>query len=140
MGFERYPSIPAAIHGMGCQRDYRQPHFTAMLPAANRSRGFEPVHFRHLHVHENQIEGFFIEHIESLATVGYDMNIGIALKNCPPSEASPMMAADRAYSELVERSVRPTQSVLAACLPLLAKDARNGVPSFMVVLRKSRFF
>jgi hypothetical protein len=49
-------------------------------------------------------------------------------------------AADKACPELAEGSVRPTQSALALCLPLLARGAKQGAPSFLVVLRKAKSF
>jgi hypothetical protein len=44
-------TLAIALHGVGGHGDYRNVFAGVLLPCANGGRGFQPVHFRHLHIH-----------------------------------------------------------------------------------------
>jgi hypothetical protein len=62
-GFERYASIPASrhcsLHRVGRDRDDRDVLTTRTRPfaLADGDGGLEAAHLRHLHVHEDEVEG-----------------------------------------------------------------------------------
>src|SRR2546425_7043967 len=61
--------LAIAFHGMSGQSDHGQARPGAFFRFPNRCGGFESVHFRHLHIHEHQIEAAFRERFESLAAI-----------------------------------------------------------------------
>lgn len=54
----REASFFVAFHGVRGERDDGLMPVRGAFKPANRGGGFEPVHLRHLNVHQNQIESF----------------------------------------------------------------------------------
>ena len=54
---------------MGSQADNRQMPAAGPLPGADVARSFDPVHFRHLQVHQRQVEVGSGEKVQGLAPV-----------------------------------------------------------------------
>ena len=69
---EIYPVLASGMSGQGDNRDCSQGGGQQSDPAG----GLEAVHFRHLQVHEHQIEGcFFTDHGQSGSAVGDGGNL-----------------------------------------------------------------
>jgi len=54
---------------------------TAVPPLffADHRRGFKPVQFRHLHVHQDQVEVFFLKRCQYLSTIHRHIHVVIPL-------------------------------------------------------------
>jgi hypothetical protein len=63
-----------ALHGMSGQGYDWLSTLSMFFSGSNGFRSFEAVHFGHLHVHENQIEGLILEGFQGLATVANNVN------------------------------------------------------------------
>ena len=61
--------LPVALHGMGCHGDDGDVTAGRFLPFTNGGRGLEAIHFRHLHVHQDDVEGFSLPGSQSLFPV-----------------------------------------------------------------------
>src|SRR3989442_8903107 len=61
--------LAITFHGMSGQSDDRHVGVGPIFSFPNRRSGLESVHFRHLHIHEHQIETAFRDRFESLAAV-----------------------------------------------------------------------
>jgi hypothetical protein len=53
--------LAVTFHRMGSQRYHYEAVPSLPFSLANRRRGFQPIHFRHLHIHQDQLEGVFLE-------------------------------------------------------------------------------
>jgi hypothetical protein len=70
------------------ERDDGQMSACLFLFFANRLRGLQAVHFRHLHVHQHQIDSFAFKRFQSLAAIfDYDYSVAMFLKQASGERA-----------------------------------------------------
>jgi len=63
-------SLLVALDRVGCHGDDRQVPAGVLFSSPYGGGGLEPIHLRHLHVHQHDIEAFLIEGGEGFALVG----------------------------------------------------------------------
>ena len=69
----RQAAIPVALHRMGRHGDDRHPA-AAVFALADGSRGFQAVHARHLHVHQDHVVAVLLGQVDCLLAVPRDLD------------------------------------------------------------------
>ena len=69
----RQAFLAVALHGVGCHGDNAWALF-AGPPLMNGARGFQAVHFRHLHVHQNYVIALALRGLQDFQAVGDDVS------------------------------------------------------------------
>ena len=66
----RQAALAIALHGVSGKRDDGNMFASLLFFFADRGRSRKTVHFRHLNVHENEVEGLIVDLSQSLMAVG----------------------------------------------------------------------
>ena len=65
--------LPVALHGVGRHGDDARPLRSAGQRAQMRARRLQPVHLRHLHVHQHHVVGLALDRLDGFQAVGGDV-------------------------------------------------------------------
>ncbi len=80
-------ALTVAFHGMSRQRNDRQVRSAGAFFLAKCGGGFEPVHLRHLHIHQHEVKAFLLDGLERFASIGRQDNLVSPLFEQPHRQA-----------------------------------------------------